>query len=112
MAEVGMFPSRNQSVLISSLIINMIHVGANNAQKMKFSINDFFSKCDQIRKKLRIGIHLLKKCLMENAIFLRSVDFVLLGIFGVLSYKQSSMDFHPMMVWINYNFNDILYYFY
>ena len=22
--------------------------------KMKFSINDFFSKCDQIRKKLRI----------------------------------------------------------
>ena len=25
----------------------------NTAQKIKFSINDFFSKCDQIRRKLR-----------------------------------------------------------
>ena len=31
------------------------------AQKMKFSIKDFFSKCDQIRRKLRIWSHLLKK---------------------------------------------------
>ena len=30
------------------------------AQKMKFSIKDFFSKCDQIRRKLRIWSHLLK----------------------------------------------------
>ena len=36
---------------------------------MKFSIKDFFSKCDQIRRKLRIWSHLLKKCLMENFIF-------------------------------------------
>ena len=39
------------------------------AQKMKFSIKDFFSKCDQIRKKLQIWSHLLKKFLMENFIF-------------------------------------------
>ena len=38
-------------------------------QKMKCSIKDFFSKCDQIRKKLRIWPHLLKKSLMENFIF-------------------------------------------
>ena len=31
-------------------------------QKMKFSIKDFFSKCDQIRSFLRIWWHLLKKC--------------------------------------------------
>ena len=37
--------------------------------KMKFSIKDFFSKCDQIRKKLQIWSHLLKKSLMENFIF-------------------------------------------
>ena len=37
---------------------------------MKFSIKDFFSKCDQIRSFLRIWSHLLKKCLMENIIFL------------------------------------------
>ena len=39
------------------------------AQRMKFSIKDFFSKCDQIRRKLRISPHLLKKFLMENFIF-------------------------------------------
>ena len=38
-------------------------------KKMKFSIKDFFSKCDRIRRKLRIWSHLLKKCLMENFIF-------------------------------------------
>ena len=42
----------------------------NTAQKMKFSIKGFFSKCDQIRKKLRIWSHLLKKFLTENFIFL------------------------------------------
>ena len=41
----------------------------DTAQKMKFSIEDFFSKCDQIRRKLRIWSHLLKKSLMENFIF-------------------------------------------
>ena len=34
-------------------------------QKMKFSIKDFFSKCDQIRRKLLLGIknykHVIKK---------------------------------------------------
>ena len=39
------------------------------AQKMKFSSKDFFSKCDQIRQKLRIWSHLLKMFLMENVIF-------------------------------------------
>ena len=38
------------------------------AQKMKFSIKDFFSKCDQIRRKLRIWSRLLKKSLLENFI--------------------------------------------
>ena len=41
----------------------------NTAEKMKFFIKDFFSKCDQIRRKLRIWLHLLKKSLMENFIF-------------------------------------------
>ena len=41
-----------------------------------FSIQDFFSKCDQIRKKLRICSHLLKKALIENFIFC-AVQFTL-----------------------------------
>ena len=39
-------------------------------KKMKFSIKDFSSKCNQIRRKLRICSHLLKKTLMENFVFL------------------------------------------
>ena len=39
------------------------------SQKMKFSIKEFFSKFDQIRRKLLIWSHLLKKPLMENFIF-------------------------------------------
>ena len=38
-------------------------------KKSVFSINDFFSKCDQNRRKLRIWSHLLTKLLMENFIF-------------------------------------------
>ena len=42
---------------------------------MKFSIKDFFSKCDQIRRKMRIWSHLLKKFLMENFIFCAVLKF-------------------------------------
>ena len=41
----------------------------NTAQKIKICIKDFFSKCDQIRRELRIWSHLLKKSSMENFIF-------------------------------------------
>ena len=41
----------------------------HTAQKMKLSIKDFLSKCDQIRRKLRIWSHLLEKSLKENFIF-------------------------------------------
>ena len=36
---------------------------------MKFSIKNFFSKCDQIRNFQRIWTHLLKKSLMKKSIF-------------------------------------------
>ena len=42
---------------------------ALTAQKMKFSIKNFFSKFDQIRRKQWIWSHLLNKSLMENFIF-------------------------------------------
>ena len=41
----------------------------NTGQKMKFSIKDLFSKCDQIHRKLQIRSHLLRKSLMGNFIF-------------------------------------------
>ena len=54
-------------------------------KKIKISIKDFFSECDQIRRKLRIWSHLLKKSLMENFIFCRvntALDMIL------AEYKQ------------------------
>ena len=39
------------------------------AQKMKFSIKNFFSICGQILRKLRLWSHLLKKSLVEKFIF-------------------------------------------
>ena len=52
---------------VFSYLLDALH-----STKMKFSIKHFFSKCDQIRRKLRIWSHLLKKYLMENFIFLCS----------------------------------------
>ena len=42
---------------------------SSRGQLLKFSIKDFLSKYDQIRKFLRIQSHLLKKSLIENFIF-------------------------------------------
>ena len=39
---------------------------SSTAQEMKFSIKYFFSKCDQIRRRLHIWSYLLKKSLIEN----------------------------------------------
>ena len=50
-------------------IVVMLQTVASTAQKMKFSIKDFFNKCDQIRSFLQIWSHFLKKSLMENFIF-------------------------------------------
>ena len=57
------------------------------AQKMKFSIMDFFSKCDQIRSFLWIWSHFLKKSTMENFIFCSVVCFE--GSVGVYIYERS-----------------------
>ena len=38
---------------------------------MKFSIKDFFKKCDKIRRKLQIWSHFQRKSLTENLIFVQ-----------------------------------------
>ena len=48
-------------------------------QKMEFSIKDFFSKYDQIRRKLRIWSHFLKKSLLENFIFCAVWQLIILS---------------------------------
>ena len=53
----------------SAVFINVQISCKYAAQKKKFPIKDFFSKCDQIGKKLQIWSYLLKKSLTENFIF-------------------------------------------
>ena len=57
------------------------------AQKMKFSIKDFFSKWDQIWRFRRIWSRLLKKSLMENFIFCAVLKF------GIIRSCHSSSTF-------------------
>ena len=53
-----------------------IHFTGRTYQKIKFSIKDFFSKCDRIRKKLWTWSHLVKKFLMEKIHFLCSAEYI------------------------------------
>ena len=62
-----------------------IKVKTITAQKIKFSIKDFFSKCDQIRRKLRIWSHLLNKFLIENLIFC-AVNSAKTNDFEIINY--------------------------
>ena len=56
-------------IFIESLFHKIPLLAASTAQKMKISIKNFFSKCDQILGFPRIWSHLLKKLSMENFIF-------------------------------------------
>ena len=48
------------------------------AEQIKFSIKDFFSKCDQIRSFLWNWSHLMKKSLLENFIFCAVIHLTLI----------------------------------
>ena len=58
-----------RNLMLTVFIAHQPSWNHNTAQKMVFSINDFFSKCDQICSFLRIWSHLLKKYFMQNFIF-------------------------------------------
>ena len=60
-------------MLTISKVFTFLSTVSVTAQKMRFSIKDFFSKYDQIRSFLRIWSYLLKKSLMENFIFVQCV---------------------------------------
>ena len=60
-------------------------------EKMKYSIENFFSKCDQIHSFLRIWSHLLTKSLMENFIFCAVIHKMFRGYQGhLLNYLEAT----------------------
>ena len=77
-------------------ISNLFRVPQNwNNTALKFSIKDFFGKCDQIRRILRIWSHLLKKSLMENFIFCAVfVRLLLIFRFKITNNKNKTTIMH------------------
>ena len=58
-------------IWINTICFKKYKANSHTAQKMRFSIKNFCSKCDQIHDFLRIWLHLLKMTLLEKFIFLR-----------------------------------------
>ena len=89
----------------------------NTAQKMKFFIKGFFSKCDQICSFLRIWWHFLKKSLMENFIFcaVLIMDFLMnliidrfadkcnISFFSKIVRQLMTLEFDPILGSSNVN---------
>ena len=74
------------------LPIYKAHQTRYTAQKMKFSIKDFFREYGQICRKLWIWSHLLKKSLMENLSFC--------AVFGMLIMVKSAIELLECTEWI------------
>ena len=57
---------------------------SKHCTKMKFSINDSVSKCDQINRKLLIWSHLQKKFLIEHFFLCSEINSSLVTFFPVM----------------------------
>ena len=76
-----------QLILLLNLEITELSIQLlTTAQKINFSVKDFFSKCDQIRRKL-------KNVLMENFIFVQcirpreTIDVVVMDIYRIFLWQ-------------------------
>ena len=65
---------------------NYAITSTSTAPKAKFSFEDFFGKCDQIRRKVQIWSNLLKKSLMGTFSF-----------FAVSELPVTCLDFYPQL---------------
>ena len=79
----------NQFYVPEKFLYKSVKRVLDTAKKAKFSIKDFFSKCDQVRRKLRIWLHLLKKSLMEN------FTLCAVQVIQKIPHKLPNMSFPP-----------------
>ena len=78
------------------------------AQRMKFSIKDFFSKRDQIRSFQQIWSHLLKKILMENSNFYAVIESLHLRL-GFRRLTIADYFLHLMCLASTLSYNHVLF---
>ena len=64
----------------------------NHCTKIRFSMKYFFSKCDQIRRKFRIWLHLPRNSLMENFMF-----FAVNKLVSFFSDSSAGQDSHQII---------------
>ena len=57
------------AMLLFILILFSILLQTRHQKEMKFSIKDYFSECDQVRRRLQVSSHLLDKSLTESFMF-------------------------------------------
>ena len=60
-----------QLIYINTRFAGNFKTNKHCTKKMKFSIKDFFRKCDQIRSFLQIWSHFLKNSLMKSSLLLQ-----------------------------------------
>ena len=91
--------SQNNLPLLFQYEWNMI---SSTTRKMKFSINDFLSKCEQIRSLLRIRSHSLKKFLKKTLFFVEYNQRISFEIFSTCRYYKkiyfANWNFHLQMM--------------
>ena len=63
------------AISIITSLAQIACIAAVSNKKKKFPIKDLFSKCDQIRRKLRAWSYLLKKFFIENFIFVQWIVY-------------------------------------
>ena len=72
---------------------------------MKFTVKDFFGKCDQIRRRLQIWSQLLKKSLKENfifcAVFITGITVQVKFAHSIEAYKKYFKHVEIMFIIIN-----------
>ena len=79
------FFTEHLQCLLLKISILLQSLSSIRAQKMKFSVRNFFIKCDNLCRKLRIGSHLLMESVMESFIFVQCITFLIYGNFPKFS---------------------------
>ena len=96
-------------LLDKKIIENWPSFSCYTAKKMKFSIKDFFSKCDQIHSFLRIWSHLLKKSLIENSIFCAVLlHFEFEKLWQEVHLEVTGLLFLFKVGWMSFSYTDLI----
>ena len=103
--NAGYYQYKTSLARLEVSYLNNPSVNLATAQSVKFSIKDFFSKCEQICNFLRIWSHLLKKSLTENFFF--CAEWSLSKRENISSFQSNITFLYPLKTSENHRFYQI-----